>query len=185
MYNWKRIVRHGLPLLSLCVMIEIFVGNILQNNQELLLQQLPIFLISIPVINSVGGNIGSILGAHLASGLHIGTIQLNPKDKHMNENVLSAIVMGVITYCFLAIGIYFIASFTPITMTISLSGFFIIFFATGFFLICSLSIISVFTAFISFRHGIDPDDVVSPIVTTFGDTLGIIFLFFFIGVGML
>jgi mgtE-like transporter len=185
MYHWKRIVRYGLPLLSLCVMIEIFVGNMLQNNQELLLQQLPIFLISIPVINSVGGNIGSILGAHLASGLHIGTIQLNPKDKHMNENVFSAIVMGIITYCVLAIGIYFIASFTPITMNISLSGFFIIFIATGFFLICSLSIISVLTAFISFRQGIDPDDVVAPIVTTVGDTLGIIFLFFFIGVGML
>ena len=183
MYNWKRIVRYGLPLLTLCVMIEIFVGNILQHNQELLLQQLPIFLISIPVINSVGGNVGSILGAHLASGLHIGLIKLNPKDKYMNENVLTAIIMGFITYCFLAIGIYFIASFTHVTMHISLSGFFIIFLATGFFLICSLSAISVVTAFISYKQGIDPDDVVSPVVTTLGDTLGIIFLFFFIGVG--
>jgi mgtE-like transporter len=185
MYNWKRIVRYGLPLLTLCVMIEIFVGNILQHNQEILLEQLPIFLISIPVINSVGGNIGSILGAHLASGLHIGLIKLNPKDKHMNENVFTAIIMGIITYCLLAIGIYFIASFTHITMNISLSGFLIIFIATGFLLICSLSLISVVTAFISFKQGIDPDDVVSPIVTTLGDTLGIIFLFFFIGAGIL
>jgi mgtE-like transporter len=184
-YSWKRIVRYGLPLLTLCVMIEIFVGNILQNNQELLLQQLPIFLISIPVINGVGGNIGSILGAHLASGLHIGTITSDVKDKHMHENVISAIIIGIITYSILAIGIYFVATFTLITMNISLSGFLTIFIATGVLLICSLSFISVFTAFISFKHGVDPDDVVAPVVTTMGDTLGIIFLFFFIGVGSL
>ena len=72
-YSWKTIVKHGLPLLTICILIEIFAGQILQSNQQKLLF-FPILLISIPVINGVGGNIGSILGARLASGLHLGTI---------------------------------------------------------------------------------------------------------------
>ena len=183
MYHWKTIVRYGLPLLTVCVFIEIFVGQLLQQQSNLLLKQLPIFLISIPVINSVGGNIGSILGAHLTSGLHIGSISLDVKDKNMRETVFTAVIMGVITYCFLAIGIYLLGIFTGINMDINFLTFALILLSTGFVLVCLLSVISVFTAFISFKKGIDPDDVVAPVVTTFGDTLGIVLLFLFIGVG--
>ena len=166
-------------------MIEIYVGYIIQGQEDLLLKQLPIFLISIPVINGVGGNIGSILGAHLASGLHIGSITLDPKDKIMHENVLTAILLGICTYSLLAIGIYLIAMITGITMGIDLGKFVSIFIGTGILLVCSISVISVFTAFYSFKKGVDPDDVVAPVVTTFGDSLGIMFLFFLIGVGMI
>jgi mgtE-like transporter len=44
-----------------------------------------------------------------------------------------------------------------------------------------ISFISIVTAFISFKQGLDPDDMVAPVVTTFGDTLGIILLFIMIG----
>lgn len=183
MYHWKTIVRYGIPLLSICILIEIFVGQLLQQQDTLLLRQFPIFLISIPVINSVGGNIGSILGAHLASGLHIGSITLDVKDKTMQETVITALAMGFITYSLLAIGIYLLGIFTGVSMEIPFLNFALILMATGFVLVCSLSLISVFTAFVSFKKGIDPDDVVAPIVTTFGDTLGIVLLFVFIGVG--
>jgi mgtE-like transporter len=53
---------------------------------------------------------------------------------------------------------------------------------SGVLLVCIISLVSVFTAFLSFKRGLDPDDMVAPVVTTLGDTLGIIFLFLFIGV---
>ncbi|MFH1013931.1 MAG: magnesium transporter [Thermoplasmatota archaeon] len=182
MYHWKSIVRFGLPLLTLCIFIEIFVGQLLQQKNDFLLKQLPIFLVSIPVINSVGGNIGSILGAHLASGLHVGSIRLDIKDKTMRETLVTSLLMGAITYCSLSIGIYLLGIFTGVNMDIHFFTFAMILLSTGFVLICLLSIISVFTAFISFKKGLDPDDVVSPVVTTVGDSLGIVLLFFFIGV---
>jgi mgtE-like transporter len=40
----------------------------------------------------------------------------------------------------------------------------------------------VFTAFISFKRGLDPDDMVAPVVTTVGDFMGIVFLFFILGI---
>jgi mgtE-like transporter len=180
-YSWKRILRFGLPLLTLCVLIEIFAGTILQGGQDILLK-IPIFLISIPVINSVGGNIGSILGARLASGLHVGNITLEISDKKMHENFITSILLGFITYGFLAILIYYVALFSGLSMAIGLIEFIIVLLAVGIILICIVSVVSIFTAFLSFRRGLDPDDFVAPIVTTVSDTMGIILLFFIVGV---
>lgn len=179
-YSWKKIVKHGIPLLTLTILIEIFAGQILQGKQESLLL-FPVFLISIPVINSISGNIGSVLGARLASGLHVGYIRLSLKDKEMHDNLLISIIIGLITYLILAIIIYFIALFGNLIEDIALIEFVTIIVLTGFFLICVVSFISVLTAFISFKRGLDPDDMVAPVVTTVGDVMGIVFLFIIIG----
>ena len=180
-YSWKNIVKHSLPLLTVCIFIEIFAGQILQGKQEMLVL-FPVFLVSIPVINGIGGNIGSVLGARLASGLHVGYITIDIKDKEMHDNLLTSILMGFITYFVLAIVIYFIALFGGIQMGIGLIEFVFVVLGTGVLLICVISLVSVFTAFWSFKKGLDPDDMVAPVVTTVGDTLGIVFLFLMIGV---
>ena len=180
-YNWKKIVRYGLPLLTLCIIIEMFAGQILQGGQNILLN-LPIFLISFPVINSVGGNIGCILGSRIASGLHIGDITISINDKKMHENLITSLFMGIITYITLAILIYYIALFSGLTMSISLLKYAFVLIVVGTLLICVVSTVSIITAFLSFKRGMDPDDFVSPVVTTIGDTMGIVFLFLLIGV---
>lgn len=180
-YSWKKIVKNSIPLLTIAVFIEIFAGQILQGNQEKLLL-FPIFLISIPVINGIGGNIGSILGARIASGLHVGYIELTIKDKNMQNNFFTSLLMGLITYAILGMLIYYIAYFGNIQMEIDLLVFVSIVLGTGVLLILLISIISVLTAFLAFKRGLDPDDMVAPVVTTLGDTLGIIFLFLLIGV---
>jgi mgtE-like transporter len=179
-YSWKKIVINSTPLLTLCILIEIFAGQILQGNQEKLFL-FPIFLISIPVINSLGGNIGSILGARLASGLHVGYIEYSIKDKNMHKNFITSLAIGLITYIILAILIYYISYIGNVHMGVELMEFVSIVLGTGILLILIISIISVFTAFISFKKGLDPDDMVAPVVTTAGDTLGIFFLFLLIG----
>jgi len=180
-YSWKKIVKHGLPLLTIAIFIEIFAGQILQGKQEALLL-FPIFLISIPVINSVGGNIGSVLGARLASGLHVGYISISLKDKEMHDNLFISLFIGFITYFILAIVIYFVALFGNLTEDIALTEFIAIFVLTGVLLISTVALVSVFTAFLSFRRGLDPDDMVAPVVTTVGDMMGIVFLFLMLGI---
>lgn len=180
-YRWQRIIRNSIPLLTIAVIIEIFAGQLLQGNQENLIL-FPIFLLSIPVINGIGGNIGSILGARLASGLHVGYITLSIKDKQMQNNFFTSLIMGLITYTLLGILIYIIAHFGNIAMEIDLFVFVSIVLGTGILLILTISILSVLTAFLAFKKGLDPDDMVAPVVTTLGDTLGILFLFFLIGV---
>ena len=180
-YNWKTIVKNSIPLLTICVIIEIFAGQILQLNQDKLFM-IPIFLISIPVINGIGGNLGSILGARMASGLHVGYIEYSAKDKNMHQNLITTILLGVITYFSLAIIIYLLAIFWNLAEDIELIEFTTIILGAGFLLILVISVISIVTAFWSFKKGLDPDDMVAPVVTTVGDTMGIIFLFVLIGV---
>jgi len=181
-HSWKKIVKHSLPLLTVCILIEIFAGQILQGRQETLVL-FPILLISIPVINGVGGNIGSVLGARLASGLHVGYITHDIRDKEMHENVIFSLFIGFVTYAVLAILIYYVALLSGLQMDdISLIAFVLIVLGTGVLLICVVSLFSVFTAFWSFKKGLDPDDMVAPVVTTVGDIMGIVFLFVLIGV---
>ncbi len=185
-YSWKKIVKHGIPLLTLTIFIEIFAGQLLLYKQEGLLW-FPIFLISIPVINSVSGNIGSVLGARLASGLHVGYISISLNDKRMHDNLIISILMGVVTYAILAIVIYCIVLFGNLRVGIGLFEFITILLSAGFLLICIVSLASVLTAFLSFKRGLDPDDMVAPVVTTIGDVMGIVFLFSIIslfGVGI-
>ena len=177
-YSWKKIVSFSLPLLTLCVLIEIFAGQILQNDLDTLVL-FPIFLITIPVINSVGGNIGSVLGARLASGLHVGYISISIDDKEMHENLLVSVLIGLVTFVFLGLIIYFIYSslLTYLDIDISLFDYLVVILCTGFLLVLVVSLVSVVTAFWSFKKGLDPDDMVAPMVTTFADVFGIVFLF--------
>lgn len=181
MYRWTSIVKASVPILTLGVTLEIFAGQLLQYGQHILLL-FPVFFISIPVINSVGGNIGSILGARIASGLHVGSISIDVYDKTLNQNLFTSILMGILTYFILAIGIYPIAVFLGLNMGVSSWEFVAIMLGAGTLLVCIICIASVFTALWSFKRGLDPDDMVAPVVTTIGDTLGIAFLFLFIGV---
>jgi len=181
-YNWKTIVKHGLPILLLAVLIEILAGQILQGNQEMLVA-IPIFLICIPVINSVAGNIGTVLGARLASGLHVGYITISYNDKEMHQNLLISLLMGFFTYFILAIVIYYVGVFSKIiTEDLNIVMFVGIVVLTGFLLIVVVAVVSILTAFISFRRGLDPDDMVAPVVTTVGDIMGIVFLFIVLGI---
>ena len=150
-YSWKKIVRNALPILTLALLVEIFAGSILQSKQNIIVL-FPIFLISIPVINSVSGNIGCVLGARLASGLHIGYIEAEIKDKKMHENLFTAILLGVFTYIILAIIIYYAGLFANINKGINLIEFVGIFVSTGFFLICIIVLSSILTAFVSFKR---------------------------------
>ncbi|KAA0006289.1 MAG: hypothetical protein DRM98_00765 [Thermoplasmata archaeon] len=182
-YSWKKIVKHGLPLLSVTIFIEIAAGQLLQGNEEVLML-FPIFLISVPVINSVGGNIGSILGARLASGLHVGYISLSLKDKEMHDNLFMSLLLGGVTYIVLAVIIYLVyivfLSRSSAGGDVGLVDFISIVFLTGVLLVFVVSIVSVFTAFLSYKKGVDPDDMVAPVVTTIGDVMGILFLFLLI-----
>ena len=100
----------------------------------------------------------------------------------MHQNLIVSLLIGFITYFILAIVIYLVASFSNIIEDIALIKFVSILLITGFLLILVVSLVSVLTAFISFKRGYDPDDMVAPVVTTVGDAMGIIFLFVVMGI---
>lgn len=175
-YSASKIIKESIPLLTICVGVEVLIGQVLNTNQSLI--TIPIILALIPVINGVGGNIGSILGARLASGLHTGIIDVNFKDNELRKNMTGTLVLGAITFTILGLLIYFIMPIIGINVeVIGFAKLMMIILGAGILLIVCLVGISVVSAIYSFKKGIDPDNSVTPIVTTSGDALGILFLF--------
>lgn len=175
-YSAPKIIKESIPLLTITIGVEVLIGQVLNTNQSIM--TIPIILALIPVINGVGGNIGSILGARIASGLHTGIISMDYRDKELKNNMASTFALGIIT--FFALGIMTYLLLPLIGFSVSIIGFWrlmAIVLGAGTLLILFLIGLSAVSAIYSFKKGIDPDNSVTPIVTTSGDALGILCLF--------
>jgi mgtE-like transporter len=185
LYSAPKIIKESIPLLTICIGVEVLIGQVLNTNKGIM--TIPIILALIPIINGVGGNIGSILGARLASGLHIGIINLDYKDAELRKNVTSTFLLGLITFTGLGVLTYLLLPIIGLDVSvISFSRLMIIVVCAGVLLIICLIGLSIMSAFYSFKKGIDPDNSVTPIVTTSGDAIGIICVFLMvalIGIG--
>lgn len=162
-YSMKKILKESIPILSLLMIIQIFGGQILNSHLEKFLM-LPILLMFIPMVNGVCGNIGSILGARVSSGLHVGYITPDFRGKELRENVIGVLLLSFLTFVFLGCLVYVISSSFKLVVIMIGAGMLVTF---GVICLC------IPTAIISFRKGIDPDNVVIPILTTGADVLGI------------
>ncbi len=174
-------MKQSIPLLTICVAIEIAGGQVLNQNEEQLIR-LPIFLVMIPVVNGLGGNIGSILGARLSSALHMGTIKPKGYGKELRKNALSAALLGIISYTIVTIFILVVLPWLGVGIEqdfLIKAGYIMI--GSGLLLTAIVIVISVFVARFSFENGFDPDNTVIPIVTTVCDVLGIVCLMLMIG----
>ncbi|MDI6916290.1 MAG: magnesium transporter [Thermoplasmatales archaeon] len=165
-YQMKKILKESIPILSLLMIIQIFGGQILNFHLEKFLM-LPILLMFIPVINGVCGNVGSVLGARLSSGLHVGYITPDFRGKELRENIIGIVILSLLTFCFIGAIVYVIST-----------SFKLVFIMIGAGMLLTLGVICLCipTAIVSFRKGIDPDNVVIPVLTTGADVLGILCL---------
>jgi mgtE-like transporter len=162
------------------MVFNLVAGQILNANEAVFLA-MPFLLILVPVINGVGGNVGTVLGARLTSGLYTGTLSVRLSDRGLQAQVRDALVLYVITFVFLAIIIYVAAVVLPGTPPFGLEVLVFLMLTTGLMLAGVLILVTVAVALLTFRRGLDPDNFVTPIVTTMGDLLGIAFLVLVLG----
>jgi mgtE-like transporter len=176
-FDPKQMLARSIPILTLLVLVEMVGGSALGSSYDSIR---PIFLILLPPFLAIGGNVGSVFGSRVSSALHLGLIGPGVGESGaLRANLVAMGTSGLVSYSFLGIVVYFVftisgngdlgpAKFLAITL---LSGSCLTLFTLG---------VSTWTCFTSFRRGLDPDDVVVPIVTTFTDLMGIVLLLFFI-----
>ncbi len=177
-YSAKKIIRESMPILSVLIIIECFGGQMLNSKLEYL-AKLPILLMMIPLINGLGGNIGSALSARISSGLHVGYIEPKLGGARLKENIFASLILGIAV--FVSFGLFMCAispflgkgSIQPLNILIIMVG-------AGLMLVGISIALSLITSLISFKKGIDPDNVVIPILTTCVDISGISCLLFMI-----
>ena len=172
MINRKEVLEESLPILSLTAAISILSGLFLGNNENLL-RSLPGILVIVPSFMSVNGNISSVVSSRLSSALHMGLVKPHfRRSKVLGETIHSMLLVSVIAFTVLGLAAAVVNSLFGAEY-VAFALFPLITLTAGLITVLILMLGSIFTSYMVYRHGIDPDNVVVPILTTVGDFVGI------------
>jgi len=171
-YSIKRILWESYPILVLCAVISLAAGFVL-NLQIESIKALPLILVMVPPINGINNNVCSILGARLTSALAIGTIKPKfGKQSALRKNTQASWLMSLGVFSFSSAVFFLLALISGIEFLKSIMIMFG-FFAASVAAIGVTMLCTIWLAFVSFSKGLDPDNVVIPLVTSIGDIIGV------------
>ena len=166
----KKTLNQSTPVLFLCSVLGIFAGGFLNSSISTLLRN-PSLLTLVPLFSGQSGNIVSILGARLSSALHSGLIQPFFKpDTVTLRNFLLIISLAIIIYP--TIG--FLAELSTLVYgNIGLGFVNIVLISTisGMILIGVMMFIVFYISSMSFKKGLNPDNIIIPISTSLTDSI--------------
>ncbi|MGZ7119067.1 MAG: magnesium transporter [Methanobacterium sp.] len=171
----KRIIIHSTPALFLSSIFGTTAGTILNGSFSTILSN-PSVLALVPLFSGESGDLVSILGARLSSGLHIGSIKssLRPTEGAL-RNFGIIIILAIIVYPLIGI----LANFGAIALGIPSIGIEkMVFISTlaGLMLTPFILLIAFYLSTISYRRGLDPDNIVIPLSTSLTDPVANTFL---------
>ncbi len=171
--DWKSIVRESAPLIALMMLIEVGGGGMLESMSEIF-YAVPALLAIVPMINAIGGNAGSIVGSRLASGLHLGTIKPDFRDREVLDNMFMTGAMGMAAKFITASFLFIILPLLGIAVGLSIWTWLAITLIASAVVLGAVLPAAVLASIIAFRKEKSPDDFTIPIVSTVGDFTGIL-----------
>ena len=172
-----KVIKSSVPLLTTLIFIEIL-GGVMLHRSFGTFESFPILLASVPFINAMGGNIGSILGARISSGLHVGYYQPRMWQPQLKKEVGIALLLGLLVFGAISILIplLHIMYTGEVLATSDIISIYSLMLVTGLILTILVIALAIASSILSYKVGADPDDVVIPTLTTFVDLSGIICL---------
>jgi mgtE-like transporter len=169
---YNKILKESTPVLLLCGFLGILSGTVLGGKIEGLIA-IPGILIMIPPFLEDGGAMGGILAARLSSAIHLGVIEYDKKiPKKVIEMFLTMHLLGIVIFSLIGCFAYLIALAINIA-TLPLHMLVIVSVVAGEMLITMVNLITYYISTISFKKGIDPDNVTIPIITSVMDIVGV------------
>ncbi|MFP8891237.1 magnesium transporter [Natrialbaceae archaeon A-CW2] len=170
------IYRRALPVVLVSLVAGLFAGTILgSETMRDGIEQVPGILVLLPAFLATRGGVYGSLGARLSSGLHQGLIE--PEfilDERLSNAVIASFINGMVVSAFIAV-----IAFAVLALTggggnlVELVGIMLI---AGFLSALLMLSVLVTVVFVGYRRGLDPDNIVGPLVTTLGDVFGVFFL---------
>ena len=171
----RAITRASLPVLLGLTLVELVSGLVLGSFESTLLQY-PTLLVLVPVTIGTAGNLGRILAARLSTAFHLGTLSFAPDDDRLAGNALATVLLALSLFPFVGGGAWLLQAVVGGTQ---LSFFRVVLVAlvAGAALAVLAVLVTVVATYVAYRLGLDPDDVVIPVVTNVCDVLGVVVLF--------
>jgi len=166
-----RIVVESLPVLAFCMILQFGAGMILGGELEKFLVIAGLLTV-VPAFLEDGGAMGGILAARFSSMLHLGLLE--PRIKPQKDVILNFGAMHVVAFpTFLLVGVFgYIVNIGLSLPTVSLEKMILATLIAGQLLMLLIDAMSYYFSILSFKKGLDPDNVGIPLITSFMDVLG-------------
>jgi mgtE-like transporter len=165
---YKKIVCECTPLVVLQAMFGL-IGGFFLLNLEHELAIFPGLLVILPAMLDARGSISTTLCSRIAAGLHIGYIKPRLRSNpNLKTNILSALILNFFMGCILAFyGYGFCILFNIVH--VSFFAFLFVSLIAGMLTGILLTGFLVFSSLLVFKKGIDPENMVMPLLATLGD----------------
>ena len=171
----RSISRAMLPVLLALTLVEIGSGLVL-GSFEADLYSYPTLLVLVPVTIGTAGNLGSILAARLSTAFHLGVLSFDPSDDMLAGNVVATVALSLTLFPVIGAGAWGLTALTVGTR-LGLSTVVAVASLSGAVLAVLAVVVTLAATYGAYRFGLDPDDVVIPVVTNVCDVLGVLVLF--------
>jgi mgtE-like transporter len=167
----RRIVIESLPILALAGVVDIMAGISIDNRFESFLKY-PALLVMVPAFLEDSGSLGSILAARISTKLHLGTLgDTGSSWRAATDDVMLVYLYAVPVFVFLGLTSTFVANVLNKASpgVFAMLGVSLI---AGFLATTAAVIVGFYSAVVTYRYGLDPDNHGIPIVTSSLDLLG-------------
>ncbi len=167
----RRIIRESFWVLLICITLDLLAGSVIGTKIESFIAIAGLLTV-IPSFLEDGGAIGGILSSRFASLLHLGI--LKPKLKPPIEILKVFAVFHLIgLFIFALIGVTAqLLNLTAGIQTISTVKIVTITIIAGQILLLPLNLMAYYFSILSFRKGLDPDNIGIPLITSIMDLVG-------------
>ena len=179
MKYFLKIFKESIIIVILSSIMGLISGTLLSFNENLL-YTVPIMLLILPALNSLIGDISTVLVSRLTTHLYIGTLQPRvQKSERLKEDFYGLLITLVLSLFALILLGYLVSVISgiqivnPLVITLIVCFVVLLIFAIMFLL-------SFVSAIVLFKRGMDPNNFLIPLITSLADFLTPLFLIIFI-----
>ena len=172
----EQVYREALPILLVSLAGGLIAGIVLEGMRSVF-HRFPGLLMLVPAFMATRGNVYGSLGARISSGIHQGLISPEFEwQQRLVNAVVASFVNGISISIFIAVSSWALLQLLgrESAHLLELLGIMLVA-GTLTSVVMIVGLLSLI--FASYEYGMDPDNLVGPIVTTLGDIFGLAFLY--------
>jgi mgtE-like transporter len=167
----RRIIAESAPILLFGGLLGTFSGLVLGNQFEGIINIAGV-LIMIPAFLEDGGAIGGILAAKFSSALHVGSLSYQRVPPRSAVLLFAFMhVIALVVFTIIGSATYIISMWLDLS-TLTWHRMVLVSVVTGEILVLIVNLIAYYSSMVSFKMGLDPDNITIPTITNLMDFLG-------------
>jgi len=174
-----KVVKESIVIVILSSMMGMVSGTVLSFNEEIL-YSIPVILLLLPSLNSLTGDISTVLVSRLTTQLYIGiippNIEISERLKEDFIGLLLTTILGLVALLLIGYSMAYVTGVDIINPLLII----LILLITILLLFCMMFVFLFITAIFIFKKGKDPNNFLIPAVTSLADFLSPLFIIIFI-----